>query len=120
MAYPKQSELELPLLSVIARLGGDTKPKDTYAKVAEFFPQLTEDDLKRKMESSPSIYTWHNKVQWVRQVLINKGQLDGSVRGILKITEEGRARLDSSSSTPESVNRTPQHHMKHLAMVRVA
>jgi len=92
MAYPKQLELEHPLLIVIAKLGGEAKPTDIYTKVAEYFSQLTEDDLKRKMESSPSTYMWHSKVQWARQALINKGHLDGSIRGIWKITEAGRAR----------------------------
>lgn len=104
MAYPKQSEIELPLLRVIAELGGEAKTRDTYPKVAQYFPELTEDDVKRKVENYPSTNKWHNKVQWARQALINKGQLDGSIRGLWKITAQGMARIEADDTVCESVH----------------
>jgi len=93
MAYPKQKEIEIPLLIELSNTGGEAQPRDVYDKVAQHFPDLTEDDLERRMESFPSIYKWHNKVQWARQALVTKGEIDRSVRGVWRITELGRQRI---------------------------
>lgn len=100
MAYPKQKEIEIPLLTEIGRAGGEVRPRDIYDKVSQHFPQLTEEDLERRMESYPSINKWHNKVQWARQALINKGEIDGSVYGVWKITDLGRQRVSRGLSQP--------------------
>jgi hypothetical protein len=39
------SEIELPLLKLLHELGGKAQPRDLYPKVAELFPQLTDEDL---------------------------------------------------------------------------
>lgn len=93
MAYPKQFEIEIPLLSVLAELGGSAKPKEIYPRVSTYFPQLTEEDLVAKLPSSPSTYKWHNLVQWSRQGLVDKGEIDGTTRGIWKLTAMGKDRL---------------------------
>ena len=36
---------------------------------------------------------WKNKTAWAREYLKRKGQLDGTVRGMWKITEMGRDRV---------------------------
>jgi len=99
VAYPKQSDIEIPLLLEIDKAGGKVRPQDVYAKVAEHFIQLTAEDLERRLESFPSTYKWQNHVQWARQKLVNKGEVDGSVRGIWKITDLGRKRIGRSSVT---------------------
>lgn len=99
MAYPKQFEIEIPLLQVIQTLGGSAKPKEIYPEVAKSFPQLTEEDLAAKLPSSPSTFKWHNLVQWSRQGLIDKGELDGSTRGIWKLTAKGKERLKNGPKT---------------------
>jgi hypothetical protein len=38
MAFPKQGEIELPLLKAIRELGGSASPKDVYPVVTKFFP----------------------------------------------------------------------------------
>jgi restriction system protein len=106
MAYPKQFEIELPILNILEELGGSAKPKDIYPKVTKFFPQLTEEDLVAKLPSSPSTFKWHNLIQWSRQGLIDKGEIDGTTRGVWKLTTKGRARLKtkpSSQPTPELI-----------------
>ena len=62
MAYPKQSEIEIPLLKEIKKAGGEVRPQDIYTKVAQHFGQLTAEDLERRLESSPSTYKWQNHV----------------------------------------------------------
>ena len=93
MSYPIQRDIEIPLLVELDRAGGQADPKNLYLQVAQHFPQLTEDELERRLESYPSTYKWRNIVQWVRQKLVTKGEMDGSVRGVWKITELGRKRI---------------------------
>ena len=45
MSFPKQSEIELPLLKTLQELGGKAEPKELYPKLAAIFPQLTQEDL---------------------------------------------------------------------------
>lgn len=97
MSFPKQNEIELPLLKTLHELGGKTEPKELYPRLAKIFTQLTEEDLKARLPSSPSTFRWHNLVQWSRQKLVEKGELDGSTRGVWKLTAKGRARATSSA-----------------------
>lgn len=98
MAFPKQFEIETPLLQTISEMGGSGKPKEIYPRVSQHFPQLTEEDLIAKLPSSPSTFKWHNLVQWSRQGLIEKGELDGTTRGIWKLTTKGTDRLKAKPS----------------------
>lgn len=102
MSYPVQREIEIPLLKTLDRLGGEAKPMDIYPEVAKYFPALTEVELTQRMESTPSVGKWNNIVQWTRQSLVTKNELDGSQRGIWKITELGRKRLlaEGDTATP--------------------
>ena len=38
MSFPKQSEIELPLLKTLQEFGGKAEPKELYPKLAEIFP----------------------------------------------------------------------------------
>ena len=65
MSFPKQSEVELPLLKTLLELGGKSEPKELYAKLATQFPQLTQEDLAARMPSNSSIFPlFHGK--WVK------------------------------------------------------
>jgi len=101
MAFPKQFEIEIPLLQAIQELGGSGKPKEIYPRVSQLFPQLTEEDLIAKLPSSPSTFKWHNLIQWCRQGLIQKGELDGATRGLWKLTSKGKDRLKSKPSAKQ-------------------
>ena len=79
MSFPKQSEIELPLLKTLQELGGKAEPKELYPRLAAIFPQLTQEDLAARLPSSPSTFRWHNLVQWSRQKLVEKG--DGVGKG---------------------------------------
>lgn len=103
MAFPRQFEIEVPLLEVIQSMGGSGKPKEIYPQVAKHFPQLTEEDLAAKLSSSPSTFKWHNLVQWCRQGLIDKGELDGSTRGVWKLTSKSKERLKGKQTTSQTV-----------------
>ncbi len=93
MSFPKQNEIRIPLLESIVKLGGAAAPKDLYPIVAQWFPDLTEEDQNQRLESSPSTRKWWNLVQWARQTLVEDGHIDGSKRGIWAITKKGEAEL---------------------------
>src|SRR5262245_42596812 len=98
MSFPRQSDVEIPLLRVLAESGGSAKPRDVYGKVAAHFPELTPAEQEQRLESSPSTRKWWNLVQWVRQHLVEAGEIDGSTRGVWTLTSKGTARL--SGPTP--------------------
>jgi restriction system protein len=95
MPFPKQTDIEIPLLQVIHSMGGIVKPKEIYHQVAKYFPDLTLEEQNQIMESKPSGKKWWNIVQWARQTLVVKKELDGSTRGVWKITPIGIKRIES-------------------------
>lgn len=99
MPFPKQAEIEVPLLEALVELGGEGRPRDIYPRVAKRFPNLTEEEQEERLENYPSTRKWSNLVQWIRQRLVDVGQIDGSQRGIWKITAAGRARLQAASAS---------------------
>lgn len=99
MPFPRQVEIEVPLLEVLLELGGEGRPRDIYALVAKRFPQLTPEEQEERLENYPSTRKWSNLVQWVRQRLVDVDQIDGSQRGTWKITTTGRARLQADESS---------------------
>lgn len=102
MPYPKQVEIEVPLLEAIAELGGEAKPRDIYPLVARRFPQITPEELEERLENYPSTRKWSNLVQWVRQRLVDQNQVDGSQRGVWRITQAGRDRLAGTKDVRSS------------------
>jgi len=92
MAIPSEKDIELPLLQEIQAAGGEARPLELDDKVAKHFPELTPTDQKARHPRSGQLI-WSNRIRWVRQHLVNKGELDASIRGIWKITDKGRARL---------------------------
>jgi restriction system protein len=89
---PKQTDIEIPLLGVIVELGGEGTPKQIYALVTKKFPQITDEDLNEKLKSGGN--KWTNRIQWVRQKLVMKGEISRAHRGIWAITDKGRKRLE--------------------------
>jgi hypothetical protein len=100
MPFPRQVEIEVPLLQALVELGGEGRPRDIYSLVAKRFPQLTPEEQEERLENYPSTRKWSNLVQWIRQRLVDLGQIDGSQRGIWKITAAGRARLQGEGASP--------------------
>jgi restriction system protein len=100
MPFPKQKDVEVPLLQALSKLGGEAKPRDIYPVVSEFFPDLTTDEQEQRMESDPATRKWWNLVQWVRQSLVERGEIDKSTRGIWRITPAGLARLNGADALP--------------------
>ena len=117
MSFPTQKQVEMPLLRVIDSFGGQAKPQEVYARIAEQFPQLTSEELDERLPNSPSTRKWWNLIQWARQRLVEEGQLDGATRGIWKITQKGREVLaggDRSALGALETSRLAQANLKDL------
>lgn len=93
---PKQTQIELPLLHVLVEIGGKGKPSEIYPLVTKMFPQLTEDDLRLTITSGSN--KWTNRIQWVRQQLIQQGYMYAPEYGIWAITEKGIERVQGKTS----------------------
>jgi hypothetical protein len=87
---------ELPLLRTLVELGGAVAPGiELYQRVAEkmgFADEEMEYDLVHAREK------WVYTLQWVRHSLVQRGDMDGSKRGIWAITEQGRERVTNPES----------------------
>lgn len=93
---PKQTEIELPLLEVLASMpGGQGRPREIYPLLNKRFPGLTAQDLEERLDSGTP--KWTNRVQWVRQALVSKGEVSSPQYGTWSITEQGRARLAAAA-----------------------
>ena len=99
MPFPQQKDIEVPLLKALVQLGGEAKPRDVYPLVASFFPELTSEEQEERLENYPYVRKWSNLVQWVRQRLVDQEQIDGSTRGIWRITPAGRTRVKGNNRT---------------------
>ena len=95
MSFPKQSEIELPLLKTLQELGGKAEPKELYPRLAAIFPQLTQEDLAARLPSSPSTFRWHNLVQWSRQKLVERRNRRLDARCLEADTERPSARRNA-------------------------
>ncbi|WP_425156069.1 winged helix-turn-helix domain-containing protein [Candidatus Binatus sp.] len=83
--------MDEPLLCFIYLNGGSgfaVRSRTVYEPLAELFG-LTQADQKRSRPDGHAGVHWHNRVQWERQRLINKGLLDGSTRGVWRLSPAG-------------------------------
>jgi hypothetical protein len=100
MALPSEKEIEIPLLRCIEAMGGEAKPQDLYPRVTANFPQITKEDLRETLANG-KINKWTNRIQWVRQKLVLKGELERYPRGIWRVTVKGREQLRTEGPLPK-------------------
>lgn len=92
-------EFEIPLLKSLVKLGGKAKPAEVYPEVEKIM-RLNAKDFPEEFEKYKSrAIKWKNKTAWAREYLKRKKQLDGSERGVWKITEIGKERLRHFNKT---------------------
>lgn len=94
---PKQRDMEIPLLKCIDEIGGRGQAKDIYPLVSRSFPNFTKADLDERLSSGGN--KWKNRIQWVRQTLVSKGEISSPEYGIWAITEKGVHRLKRETVT---------------------
>ncbi len=76
---------------------GQAAPREIYPLLEKKFPNLTIEDTQEKLATGS--LKWTNRVQWVRQSLVTKGEMASPQYGIWAITDAGRARLAAGSSS---------------------
>lgn len=82
---------ELPLLKSLLELGGSAAPGDNlYHLIREKMQMPDADSEYDPVHARPK---WVYELQWVRYSLVQRGDMDGSKRGVWKITEKGRERV---------------------------
>lgn len=91
-------DFEIPLLQALVKFGGKAKPKDVYP-VVEKIMGLNPKDYPEYEKYKSKVIKWQNKTAWAREYLKRKNQLDGSERGIWKITEIGKDRVNYFNQT---------------------
>jgi restriction system protein len=117
---PKQADVEIPLLEVLAVLpGGQGRPRDIYPLLEKRFPLLTPQD--REEQTDTGVPKWTNRVQWVRQALVSKGEMASPQRGWWSITENGRTRLAATNKVaakPSGPTNLVALHEEYVAQFR--
>lgn len=82
-----QTKFWLALLNEIQSSGGRAKPSEIYPRMRRYFPEITDEDVVRRNPGGGN--TWTNRIQFVRQRLVETGLLDKRVRGVWAITPIG-------------------------------
>lgn len=101
MALPKQQQIGLVLIQVLAARGGSLPAAEAVRLVDERFPQVSPDE--RALRTSDGRMTlWHNRIHWARNDLRELGVIDPSARGVWKLTERGWE-LAQRNATAEEV-----------------
>ncbi len=90
MAIPDYQTLMLPLLALTSN-GAERRFRDTVEVLAVEF-QLTADERSELLPSGTAP-TFDNRVGWARTYLKQAGLVESPKRGVLRITERGRAVL---------------------------
>src|SRR5262245_18331921 len=89
MAFPKERDIDIPLLQVLIASGGRATPKEAIERVTTYFPRLTPEDLTLMRPTGRNL-KWRNMVEWARRRLCERGEIDRTVSGIWVITDLGR------------------------------
>lgn len=93
MTLPSEPSIQLPLLLELERGGGKVrKVEPLYSRVASHFLDITAAD-RRLIRESTKVNLWENIVDWTRNDLRTKGELNGGESGVWEITEVGRRRV---------------------------
>ncbi len=93
-SYPNQQDMEVPLLEAIVRQGGQIWFSDYGDDLEEELADRYHLSKELRDYSSPEIYAkghrkWRNHIQYVRLKLVEKGELNNSVRDLWRVTEAG-------------------------------
>lgn len=98
MLLPPERNIRLPLLKVLDENGGQLPMGDAISRVTQkYFPELTDEAKTSRLDSGQ--LRWQNRVEWARFKLIQSGEIDGSVRGVWRMTPKGKERLQAEWSS---------------------
>ena len=104
MAYPGVARIELPILQELAATGGVEDVRFLYARLASYFPQLDEADVRAVSNGHRS--QWRRLVQRAGRALAGKREIERR-RGHWTITAAGRQRV-ADEGAPLSLQSEPE------------
>lgn len=123
MSFPEAVRLELPILLELKSTGGRDLPRYLYPRLAKYFPQLTDQEVKQKNSAGRS--QWNLLVQRAAGNLIVQGELKRAQTG-WEITQRGIVRvaaeeLQITRLTPDAENkiRTLTHKEAQLMLIEI-
>lgn len=102
---PKQRQIEVPLLTVLAGRGGSARPSEVFEDIKKHLPGLTQADLLELRPTGESRF--ENTVRWARQTLVQRGEVSSPAYGVWAITDKGRARLAVVSADAPASGQKP-------------
>ncbi len=88
--FPKDKDVEVPLLHVLIELGGEGHLRNIYPLVAKRFPEITEKELTETLFTGGN--AWEAFVHWVIRALEIKEEVFEPRLGVLAIIDKGRKR----------------------------
>ena len=98
--FPDYEEIADALLALLMAWGGsngELRPDECYEPLGEYFG-LTKEQRTSPRPDGRGGSAWENTIQWARQRLINHAMLDGSTRGVWRITALGRVYASGSQA----------------------
>ena len=90
MTMPDRAAIHPVLLRVLQDLGGQARARDAIPAVVAAFPEITDEELAEP-EANGRGTKLENRIRWARQDLLNSEHIDGSERGVWKLTPKGAA-----------------------------
>jgi restriction system protein len=86
-----ETELYLPILNALERMGGRAHLDDVLAQVEEDIASDLSEWDRQAVPTRPTEQRWRNTARWARKHLVIKGLLKrGSPKGIWELSDEGR------------------------------
>lgn len=90
MTLPSRAEIQPVLLRVLNELGGRARMREAVPAVVAAFPEITDEELAEPQASGKGSKL-ENRIRWARQDLVISGHIDGSERGVWKLSPLGEA-----------------------------
>jgi len=101
MHYPNQADMEIPLLKALIKRGGaiwfSVKGDELEEELGDLF-NLTEEqrEYSSPENNAKGHRKWRNHIQYVRFKLVEKGEIDNSVRDRWAVTVAGYRRVGAT------------------------
>ncbi len=87
--YPEYGDIENGLLIYLQSLDGPVRTNRVYEPLADQFGLSDEQRTRLRADKDESL--WHNKVQWARRKLVERGLMPRQPHGLWQLTDAGRS-----------------------------
>ena len=106
MTLPSRAEIRPVLLRVLSELGGRARVGEAVPAVVEAFPDITDEELVETQASGQGSKL-KNRIRWARQDLLDSGHIDGSERGVWKLSPLGEAAVQGEAAVLDDLSVEP-------------